>query len=163
MYSYLLVSSLKIYRTLPSQKIPARLNLGLANAPTFTSNFFALERENQHLKAQNAKVQNENAQLSAELHNFRISQLETLDPTAPTTPPEVILSDEAARKRLERVCKKNSQGNLVLGILWSRVFFHLWPQNLLWPFWDRNWFTNKLIDFFWAVYLEDITYNVYNP
>lgn len=94
----------------------------------------ALERENQQLKAENTKVQNENAQLSAELHNFRISQLETQDPTAPQdplAPQDVVLSDEAARKRLERFCKRNSQGNLVLRILWSRVCFHLLPQNLL--------------------------------
>lgn len=58
-----------------------------------------LEKENESLK-------NEVHTLTVELQNLRISEVEP--------EPQVDVTEEAARKRLERICKRNSQGRLGL-------------------------------------------------
>ena len=79
----------------------------------------ALERENEKLKAwyervrtENEKIQIENTELTAENHNLKLAS--GLIQAEPGEKPglETELSDEASRKRLERICKRNSQGFL---------------------------------------------------
>ena len=70
-----------------------------------------LELENKSLKDANKALEIEVNSLAMELHNMRISQ--DADNEKPPEP-EHELSEEAARKRLERICKRNTQGRLGL-------------------------------------------------
>ncbi len=72
-----------------------------------------LENENLNLKHEKAALENELCQLTTELQNLKISQTSPDEP-GKTDQPEMEVSEEAARKRLERACKRNSQGTLGL-------------------------------------------------
>ena len=70
----------------------------------------AVLKENEKLKNANQKIQQEYDMVCIELQNLRVTQdgpgeLENHDADKTGLP-----SDEATRKRLERLCKKNAQG-----------------------------------------------------
>lgn len=68
----------------------------------------AIRKENEELKAHNEKIQHDYDMACIELQNLRITQ--DGPPGLDETKEEGLVSEEAARKRLERMCKKNSQG-----------------------------------------------------
>ena len=97
----------------------------------------ALEREHEKLKAsydqvksEKEKIQSEIDELTAENYNLKIAnglvQVDSGD--KPGVEPE--LSEEATRKRLERICKRNSQG--FLGFSW------IVQVGLFWDVWYRK-------------------------
>lgn len=75
------------------------------------------------LKLENEKLKQENATLNAELNNYKIGQEVEGNLGGEPPAPEPEISDEALRKRLERICKKNSQGKLGHNYEISFVFY----------------------------------------
>lgn len=63
------------------------------------------------LKLENTRLHQQNADLNAELNNIRVSQ-ESEDPEVPLPEDPEAPSEEALRKRLERMCKRRTDGNL---------------------------------------------------
>ena len=68
-----------------------------------------LQAENQALKSEKQALEHQLSQLNSEMQNMKIS---CEGPENSKDQPQEELSEEAARKRLERLCKRNSQGIL---------------------------------------------------
>lgn len=124
---------------IPSLKKTFPIKLGLSKAPDRTDGsqgylqdpgsspdaldrIAALENENLNLKSQKEALENELCQVTTELQNLKISQT-TPDDLNKIDHPEMEVSEEAARKRLERACKRNSQGTLGLMQFFCRKQF----------------------------------------
>ena len=98
----------------------------------------ALERDHERLRAsydqvksEKERIQSENDELTAENYNLKIANgLVQVDSGDKQSVVEPELSEEATRKRLERICKRNSQG--FLGFSW------IVQVGLFWDVWYRK-------------------------
>lgn len=64
------------------------------------------------LRAENANLQSERDQLSAEIANMKLGETFEPAPENPEGEEPAAVSDEAARKRLWRLCKRGADGTL---------------------------------------------------
>ena len=100
---------------------PIFMGEGTGSAPDFCdlrSKVRILEEENQTLKKEKESLEYQLSQVTTEMQNMRIS-CDGPDMSVDAEKHQEDISEEAIRKRLERLCKRNSQG-----ILGSNLFVH---------------------------------------
>ena len=83
---------------------------GTGSAPDLREKLRMLELENQALKQEKHDLEYQLSQLNSEMQNMKITCEGANAPPDGQNQEEV--SEEAVRKRLERLCKRNSQGIL---------------------------------------------------
>ena len=80
--------------------------------PDDTSEIEKLRKEVERLTLENETLSNQNGDLSMEIQNLKALSSGGGDQDPEDVPNELGLTDEAQRKRLERICKKKSDGIL---------------------------------------------------
>ena len=93
---------------------------GTGSAPEASVQVVQLTSENKVLKQEKLALEHQVAQLSLELSNLKLTQPGEHEVSQqPQAPDTEEISEEAARKRLERLCKRNSQGMLCFHMVCS--------------------------------------------